>query len=110
MAAIWRSWLIHILIFATLRLEARSPKKVGIVVQGPPVKGIFRDAESLVWALTSTSRRTISHTTLTLSVFYTHNYALLDQVPLLSPKRCEHAVPWFLRTFATNSPFLECPF
>ncbi len=53
---------------------------VGIIVQGPPVKGIFRDAECLVWALTADSPRANSKTHARISIFYTYNYALLDQV------------------------------
>ena len=55
-------------------------KTVGIIVQGPPVKGIFRDAECLVWALTAESPRANSKPDARISIFYTYNYALLDQV------------------------------
>ncbi len=57
-----------------------TSRKVGIIVQGPPVKGIFRDAECLVWALTAESSRPNTHTHANISIFYTDNYALLDQV------------------------------
>ncbi len=55
-------------------------KTVGIIVQGPPVKGIFRDAECLIWALTADSPRANSEARARISIFYTYNYALLDQV------------------------------
>ena len=55
-------------------------RTIGIVVQGPPVKGIFRDAECLVWALNSDSPRPLSTFIPKVTIFYTLNYALLDQV------------------------------
>ena len=56
-----------------------ATRKVGIVVQGPPVKGIFRDAECIVWALTADLSRP-THVQPSITIFYTYNYALLDQV------------------------------
>jgi hypothetical protein len=54
-------------------------RRIGIIVQGPPVKGIFRDAECLVWALTTQLSRS-TRVQASISIFYTYNYVLLDQV------------------------------
>lgn len=52
--------------------------RIGVLVQGPSVKGLFRDAECLVWALARDPVRLNGRRPDALSVFYTSNYAMLD--------------------------------
>ena len=61
----------------TALLQEKTPR-VGVLVQGPAVKGLFRDAECLVWALARDPVRLNGRTPAELSVFYTANYAMLD--------------------------------
>lgn len=56
--------------------------RVGLLVQGPPIKGIFRDAETLAWALDNGPLRVHGASSATVSVFYTPNYAMLDAVSI----------------------------
>jgi hypothetical protein len=60
--------------------QADVPPRVGVLVQGPAVKGLFRDAECLVWALARDPVRLNGRAPAALSVFYTANYAMLDSV------------------------------
>ena len=52
--------------------------RIGVLVQGPSVKGLFRDAECLVWALARDPVRLNGRRPAALSVFYTSHYAMLD--------------------------------
>ena len=54
--------------------------RVGVLVQGPAVKGLFRDAECMVWALAREPVRLNGRAPAALSVFFTANYALLDDL------------------------------
>jgi hypothetical protein len=56
---------------------AASPR-IGVLVQQPAFKGLFRDAECLIWALARDPVRLKGRVPGALSVFYTANYALLD--------------------------------
>jgi len=57
--------------------EDAAPR-VGVLVQGPSVKGLFRDAECLVWALARDPVRLSGRRPASLSVFYTSHYGMLD--------------------------------
>jgi len=57
---------------------AAGAPRIGVLVQGPAVKGLFRDAECLVWALARDPVRLNGRVPAALSVFFTSNYALLD--------------------------------
>ncbi len=88
-AAALRCWW---LLLATICLPSDAPvaaarevrqeeaPRVGVLVQGPAVKGLFRDAECLVWALARDPVRLNGRAPSALSVFYTSNYAILDSV------------------------------
>lgn len=57
---------------------SNATARIGVLVQGPPVKGLFRDAECLVWALARDPVRLNGRRPGALSVFYTSHYAMLD--------------------------------
>jgi hypothetical protein len=65
---------------AARAVRQEEAPRVGVLVQGPAVKGLFRDAECLVWALARDPVRLNGRAPAALSVFYTSNYAILDSV------------------------------
>ena len=71
--------------------DPSAAPRIGILVQGPLDKGLFRDAECLAWALQRPPVRRAGKVPGALSVFFVRSYAMLDaalaQVHLPSSSR-----------------------